>query len=99
MFLWPDALFLGESRQSEGKGHGIDRRHEQPTGLSALGFHKAIHPVIARSDQRPHAGSLSRPDAAQDRFETDAMFILAPQFNAGFGILLSQLLSLLREFF
>lgn len=101
VFVWPHPLFLGESSQSEGKGRGIDRRHEQPTGLSALWLHKPIeiHPLIARSDHSPHPGALAGPDAAQDRFETDAVLILAPEFNAGFWIGLMQLLDLLWEFF
>lgn len=101
VFVWPHPLFLGESSQSEGKGRGIDRRHEQPTGLSALWLHKPIeiHPLIARSDHGPHSGPLSGPDAAQNRFETDAVLILAPEFNAGFWIRLMQRLDLLWEFF
>src|SRR6266567_2824631 len=101
VFVWSHPLFLGESSQNEGKGHCIDRRHEQPTGISAVWLHKhiEIHPLIARSDHGPHSGPLSGPDAAQDRFETDAVFILAPEFNAGFWIRLMQLLDLLWEFF
>ena len=58
-----------------------------------------IHPLIARSHHRPHSGPLSGPDATQDRFETDAVFILTPEFNARLWIRLMQLLDLLREFF
>ena len=101
VFLWPDSLFAGERREREGKGCGIDRRQEQPTGLAALGLHKPIqiHPLITRSDHGPHAGPLACPDAAQDWFETDAVFILTPQFNARLGIRLMQSLDLLGEFF
>ncbi len=101
VFIWAHSLLLGESSQSKGKGSSIDRRHEQPTGLSALWLHKPIqvHPLIARPDYSPHSGSFSGPDPAQDRFETDAMLVLAPEFNAGFWILLSQRSSLLWEFF
>ena len=74
---------------------------KQPTGLSALwrNIPIEIHPLIARSDHSPYPGSFSRPDAAQDRFETDAVLILAPEFNAGFWIRLMQLLKLFWEFF
>ena len=97
----PTRKFRGESSQSQGKGRGIDRRHKQPTGLSALWLHKPIeiHPLIARSDHSPYPGSFSCPDAAQDRFETDVVLILAPEFNAGFWIRLMQLLKLFWEFF
>jgi hypothetical protein len=101
VFIWPHSLFLGESREREGKGRCIDRRHEQPTGLSAAWLHKPIeiHPLIARSHHRSHSGPLSGPDATQDRFETDAVFILTPEFKARLWIRLMQLLDLLREFF
>ena len=101
VFLWPHALFLGESREGEGKGRCIDRRHEQPTGLSALRLHKPIeiHPLIARSDHSPHPGPLAGPEAAQDRFETDTVFILTPELNSRLWIRLMQLLDLLWEFF
>jgi len=94
-------LFLGEGGESEGKSRSIDRRHEQPTGLSTLWLHKPIeiHPLIALSDHSPYSGPFAGPDAAQDRFETDAVFILTPQFNARLWILLSQRIYLLREFF
>lgn len=101
VFVRSYLLFLSESSQSEGKGRCIDRRYEQPTGLSALWFHKPIeiHPLIALPDHSSHSGPLSSPNAAQDRFETDAMLILAPEFNAGFWIGLMELLNLLWEFF
>ena len=101
MLVWSYPLFLGESGQSKGKGLRIDRRHEQPTGLSALWLHKAIHihPLIARSDHGPHSAPLAGPDAAQDRLETDAVFILTPQFNARLWIRLMELLDLLWKFF
>ena len=101
VFVWPYLLFLGEGAQGQRKGLSIDGGHEQPTGLSALwrNIPIEIHPLIARSDHRPHSGPLSGPDAAQDRFETDAVLILAPQFNAGLWIRLMQRLDLLWEFF
>ena len=101
MFVWSHSLFLGESAQSEGKGRGIDRRHEQPTGLSALWLDKPIEidPLITRSDHSPHSGPLAGPDPAQDRFETNAMFILTPQLNARLWIRLMQLVDLLWKFF
>jgi hypothetical protein len=98
---WTHFVLLGESGESEGKSRGIDRRHEQPTGLSALWLDKSIeiYPLVAWSDQRSHSGSLSGPDPAQDWFETDAVFILAPEFNAGSWIRLTQCFNLLWEFF
>ena len=101
VFVWPQPLFLGKSIQSKGKGRCVDRWHEQPTGLSALWFYKPveIHPLIALADDGPHSGSLASPDAAQDRFETDAVLILTPQFQAGFGRRLPQRLDLLGQFF
>jgi len=101
LLVWPSSLVLGESGQRQRKGRGIDGRHEQPTGLSALGLHKPIeiHPLIARSDHGPYSGPLARPDAAQNWFEADAVLILAPQFKAGFWIGLMQPCDLLWEFF
>lgn len=97
----PHPLFFGEGSQREGKGRSIDGRHEQPTGLATLWLDKAIqiHPLIARSDHGAHAGPLARPDAAQDRFETDAVLILTPQFDAGFWIRLLQRGDLFGQFF
>ncbi len=97
----PTPCSWAKAERREGKGRGIDRRHEQPTGLSALwrNIPIEIHPLIAWSDHSPHPGALAGPDAAQDRFETDAVLILAPEFNAGFWIGLMQLLDLLWEFF
>lgn len=101
LFVWPHPLFLGERRQREGKGHRIHGGHEQPTRLSAQGLHKPIeiHPLIARSDHGPHSAPLAGPDAAQDRFETDAMLILAPEFQAGFWRRLLQSEDLFGQFF
>lgn len=101
MFLRPDFLFVSERSECERKGRGIDCWHEQPTGLAALGLHKPIeiHPLIARSDDRSHSGSLARPDAAEDGFESDAVFVLTPEFNARLGIRLTELLDFFWEFF
>ena len=101
VFLRSDSLFVSEHSERERKGCGMNRWHEQPTGLAALGLHKPreIHPLIARSDDGSQAGSLARPDAAEDRFEPDAVFILTPQLNAGLGIRLAELLDFFREFF
>jgi hypothetical protein len=101
LLVQPSALFLCEGGQREGKGRGIDRRHEQPGSLAALWLHKPIeiHPLIARSDHSPNPAPFARPDPAQDRFEANAVLVLTPHFNAGFGIRLAQLLDLLGEFF
>lgn len=101
MFGWTDLVFLSESGESEGKSRSIDRRHEQPGGLSALWLDKPIevHPLIAWSDHGSHSGSFAGPDQAQDWFETNAVLILAPEFNAGFWIRLLQRLDFLWEFF
>lgn len=95
------ALFLSKGGQSKRKSRRIDRWHEQPAGFSALWLDKAIevHPLIARADYSPNPASFACPDPAQDWFETDAVFVLTPHFNAGFRICLAQLLNLLREFF
>src|SRR5690349_4631672 len=99
--VWPDLLFLGEGGEGERKSLSIDGRHEQPTGLSTFRLDEAIqiHPLIALSDDRPDSAPFTCPDATQDRFETDTVFILTPQLNACLWILLSQLLDLLWEFF
>ena|SRR5262249_23861244 len=51
VLVWSHPLFLCESRERQRKSRGIDCRHEHPTGLSALGLHKAveIHPLVAWS--------------------------------------------------
>jgi hypothetical protein len=79
----------------------IDRRHEQPTGLSTFRLDKAIqiHPQVALSDYRPDSAPFACPDTTQDGFEADPVLILTPQLNACLWILLSQLLDLLWEFF
>ncbi len=66
LLVRPSALFLYEGGQSEGKGRGIDRRHEQPRGLAALWLHKPIeiHPLIAGSDHGPNPAPFARPDPA-----------------------------------
>lgn len=101
LFVWPHPLFLGERRQREGKGCGRDRWHEQPAGPSAPGLHKPveIHPLIALADHGPHPGPLAGPDAAQNRFEADTVFILAPEFQAGCWRRLLQREDLLGQFF
>ena len=101
VFVRPQPLFLGKSRQREGKGRGIDRWHEQPAGPSAPGLHKPIqiHPLIALADYSPHSAPLAGPDAAQDGFEADAVLILAPEFKAGFWVRLLQREDLLGQFF
>ena len=101
VFVWPYLLFLGEGAECERKGLSIDGRHEQPTGLSTLGLDKAIqvHPLIARSDHRPDSAAFACPDAAQDGFEADAVFILTPQLNLSLWVRLMQLLDLFWEFF
>ena len=101
VLVWPDPLLFGEGGQGQRKGFSIDGRHEQPTAFSTRGFDKAIqvHPLIALSDHCPDAAAFACPDAAQDRFETNAVFILTPQFNLSLWILLSQVLDLLWEFF
>ena len=101
VFVWPYLLFSGEGGEGQRKGLSIDGRHEQPTGLSTLGLDKAIQvpPLVARSDHRPDSAAFPCPDATQDGFEADAVFILTPQFNLSLWIRLLQLLDLLWEFF
>lgn len=101
LLVWPHALFLCESSQNERKDLCIDRGHEQPRRLSTRRLDKAIqiHPLIARSHHCPHSAPFACPDPAQDRFEADAVLILSPHFNPGFGICLDQLADLLGQFF
>lgn len=101
LLVRPNALFLCEGGQSEGKSRCIDHRHEQPGGLAALWLHKPIeiHPLIAGANDGPNPAPLARPDPAQDRFESNAVLVLTPHFNAGFGIRLVQPLDLFGEFF
>src|SRR5882724_5522970 len=58
-----------------------------------------IHPLVAWSDHGPNAAAFAGPDPAQDRLEPDAMLILTPQFNPGFGIRLAKLVDLFGQFF
>jgi hypothetical protein len=101
VLVWPSPLLLDEGSKSKRKGRCVDGRHEQPGSLSALWLHKTVevHPLIARSDQRPDPASFPRPGATQDRFEANAMFILTPQFNLSVWIRLMLFLDLLWEFF
>ena len=101
VFVRPHALLLGKGGERQRKSGRIDRGHEQPPGRAAVWVHKAIqiHPLIAWSDHGPHSGPLAIPNAAQNRFETNAVLILAPQFNGGFWVRFLQLFDLLGEFF
>lgn len=101
VLVWPHLLFLREGRQRERKSGDRDGGHEEPTGRATLWLYKAIeiHPAIARSHHRPNSAPFASPDATQDGFETDTVFVLTPQFNPGFWISLAQLLDLLRQFF
>jgi hypothetical protein len=49
VLVWSHPLFLCESPQRQRKGLGMDRGHEQPTGLSALRLHVEIQPLVAWS--------------------------------------------------
>ena len=101
VLVWPHPVLLGKRRQRQGKGRGIDRRHEQPAGLSALRLHQPveIHPLLALANHDPHSGPFAGPDAAQNRFEANAVLILAPEFQAGFWVRLLQREDLLGQFF
>jgi hypothetical protein len=101
LLVRPSALFLSEGSQRERTGRGSDRRHEQPTGFSALRLHQPveIHPLIAWTDDGPHSAPFACPDPAQDRFEADAVLVLTPEFNLGFRICLVQLFEFVWQFF
>lgn len=101
VLVWPYPLLLCKGGKCERKGGGIDCGHEQPRSLSALRLDKAIqiHPLIARAHHSPHSRAFACPDPPQDRFEPDAVLILAPQFNPGFWIRFLQLVDLLGQFF
>ena len=101
VLVWPHPLLFCEGGQRQREGLRIDRRNEQPTGRAALRLHKPIeiHPLITWSDHCPDSASFAGPDAAQDGTQTDAVLILAPQFDPGFGIHVLQLADLLGQFF
>ncbi len=101
VFVWPNLLFLCERGQREGEGSGIDGGQEQPTCLSTLRLDKAIqmHPLIALTDHCSHSRSLACSHSTQDRLESNAVLILALQFNAGVWILLVQLFEFFGKFF
>src|SRR2546429_5975020 len=82
--------------------HGnIDPRKEQPDGSPRLRMHKAIdvHPLVARLHDHPRTHALLHPDATQQGFETDAMLIKGPEFDACLGMLPLDLGSLAGKFF
>ena len=58
-----------------------------------------VHPFIALGHWGFHRRPLGSPDAAQDRFEADAMFIHGPRLDAGVGMLVLHQGYLVREVF
>jgi len=60
---------------------------------------KDIHPFVALGHRGFDRGSFGCPDAAQNRFEADAMLIHGPRLDAGVGILVLHQSHLLRQFF
>lgn len=101
VLVWPNLLFLCEGGQRDGEGCGVDGGQEQPTRLSAFRLHKPVqmHPLIPLTDHRSHPAPCARPHATQDGLESNAVFILAPEFNTSVGIRLVQLFHLLGEVF
>ena len=60
---------------------------------------KDIHPFVALGYWSFHRRSLGRPDASQDRFETDAMLIHGPELDAGVWVLMLHHGEVVRQFF
>ena len=99
VFIGPNAsgkLFQGQVHDGD-----VHPRQEQPNGSSRERMHEGvdIHPLITRLHEDTRARSFPNPDAAQQRFETDAVLIKSPQFDEGFRMILLDLGYLDRKFF
>ena len=60
-----------------------DHRHEQPEGSSGRGMNEAvdIRPLIAVMNKDARTNPSLGPDPAQDRLETNTVFIHRPKFD------------------
>lgn len=94
----PDSL----SEVGEGQVHEFDhdRRQEQPLGSSGLGMHETVdvQPLVARLHRDARTTAFAHPDAPEDGFEADIVFIHIPQFHLGLRIFLLDALHLLGNF-
>lgn len=96
-----DAKGGSKFRQDQRPNRDGDPRQHKPEGLPALRTHKAIEvsPCVAMLDRDQRALSFLAPDPPKDRFESDSMFILAPDFHRRVGILGLELCDSLRQRF
>ena len=100
-FVLPGSHRPSKVRQRNRKHLHRHGWQQQPLRLSGNRMDKTVDvkPLVAVMDRDAWTGSFPHPDAAQDRFQTDAMLIGRPQFNGGLGEGLLQFFYLLRKFF
>lgn len=83
VFARTSADEAGEFAQGDLEGRERDSGQDQEEGAPGAGMDKAIHvgPLVAGMD--PHDRTLSAPcpNAPQDGFQANAMFIHAPEFD------------------
>jgi hypothetical protein len=78
-----------------------DRGQEQPFRASGLRMHKTVdvEPLIAGLHDDTGTAPFAHPDAPQDGFEADAVFVYTPQFDFSLRMLLLNALYLVGKVF
>jgi hypothetical protein len=76
-----------EVRECQAEERGIDARQQQPGGLAPLGMDEGVEGGPGITVVRWCDGALppGSPDPAQDRLETETVFILGPQLDGCLG--------------
>ena len=73
----------GERRQERAEQRGVDAVGDEPHDLTSGGPDEAvqIEPLVAVVAAGGRTASARRPDLAQDRFQSEAMFIERPDLD------------------
>jgi hypothetical protein len=89
-------MLFGEGREESLHARGIKPWQDEPEDSPRLRVRRRIEPepFVALIDFTDRTLSRGCPDAAQDRLETEARLVLAPDFDLIGGVRLSQSLSL-----
>ncbi|GHO87712.1 hypothetical protein KSZ_57180 [Dictyobacter formicarum] len=92
---------LGKMRQRQVHHLEINSGQDEPLGAPRVGMNKAVEgePFVALLHSNARSRPFAYPHPAQDRFQTDAMFVHRPHFDAGLGVLQVNQLDILTQFF
>ena len=92
---------LSEESKRDGEEFCRHAGKQIPLALAGPRLHKRVDvkPLVALLDGHARTRAFTHPDAAQDRFEADAMLIGGPQLHIGLGMSLLQRFQLLRKLF